>query len=113
MTLYQRIYDQVRRVPRGRVATYGQIALCAGRCGARQVGYALAALPDDSDVPWQRVVNSRGEISRRSSSDGHDHQRWLLEEEGIEFSTAGRIDLPRFGWNSAAIPKAAPAAVRA
>lgn len=98
MTLYERIYAQVRRVPPGKVATYGQIARLAGKCGARQVGYALAALTDAADVPWQRIINNRGEISRRNSSDGHDHQRWLLEEEGIEFSTDGCIDLRRFGW---------------
>ena len=97
MTVYERIYAEVRRVPRGKVATYGQIARLAGRCSARQVGYALAALNDGTDVPWQRVINSRGEISIRRSSDGHDHQHWLLEEEGVEFSADGRIDLRRFG----------------
>jgi len=95
--LYERIYAVVRTVPPGRVATYGQIARLAGRCGARQVGYALAALPDGSDVPWQRVINSQGKISMRRS--GHeDLQRWLLEDEGVEFSLAGVVDLARFGW---------------
>ena len=105
MTLYERIYAEVRRVPRGKVATYGRIAQSIGGCGARQVGYALAALPEDLDVPWQRIINSKGEISLRNSSDGHDHQRWLLEEEGIEFSAAGRIDLARFGWETGARSK--------
>jgi methylated-DNA-protein-cysteine methyltransferase-like protein len=95
--LYERIYEVVRAVPPGRVATYGQIARLAGRCGARQVGYALAALPEDSDVPWQRVINSEGRISLRRS--GHeDLQRWLLEDEGVEFSLQGVVDLARFGW---------------
>ena len=97
-TLYERIYAQVRKVPRGRVASYGQIATLTGGCGARQVGYAMAALPDGSEVPWQRIINSKGEISMRSSTDGHNMQRWLLEDEGIEFGLHGRIDLQKFGW---------------
>lgn len=96
---YQAIYATVRRVPPGRVATYGQIAREAGLPRrARQVGYALHALPEGHDVPWQRVVNAKGEISLRSASHGDEVQRLLLEEEGIEFSPAGRIDLKRFGW---------------
>lgn len=98
MKLYERIYAEVRKVPRGRVATYGQIARIIGDCGARQVGYAMAALPDGTDVPWQRVINSKGEVSLRSASDGHNMQRWLLEDEGIEFGLHGRIDLRRYGW---------------
>ncbi len=63
---YPRIYSVVRRIPNGRVATYGQIARLAGLPGgARQVGYALHALDEDSDVPWQRVVNARGRVSSR------------------------------------------------
>lgn len=96
--LYQRIYAVVRRVPAGRVVTYGQVAKLAGRCGARQVGYALSALEADSAVPWQRVINSQGRISLRSAG-GHDTlQRELLEAEGVEFSLDGRVDLRRFGW---------------
>jgi methylated-DNA-protein-cysteine methyltransferase-like protein len=98
MKLYDRIYTIVRKVPAGRVATYGQIAKLAGGCGARQVGYAMAALPDGSDVPWQRVINSKGEISMRSGGEGHNMQRWLLEDEGVEFGLHGRIDLARYGW---------------
>lgn len=102
MTLYERIYAQVRRVPCGKVATYGQIARLAGKCSARQVGYAMAALRDGTDIPWQRIINSRGEISRRASSDGHESQRWLLEEEGIAYDADGRIDLHRFGFDETA-----------
>jgi methylated-DNA-protein-cysteine methyltransferase-like protein len=92
----------VRRVPRGRVATYGQIATMAGREGhARQVGYALHCLPDRSDVPWHRVVNARGQISPRSSSDSHELQRALLEAEGVAFDQQGRISIRRFGWKAA------------
>jgi len=99
MSRYQLIYAVIRRIPRGRVATYGQIAEIAGLEGhARQVGYALHALPSGSDVPWHRVVNSFGEVSRRSSSDSDELQVELLQAEGVVFDTAGRIDLRRFGW---------------
>jgi methylated-DNA-protein-cysteine methyltransferase-like protein len=95
-----RIWTVVRRIPRGKVATYGQVAAIAGFDGhARQVGYALAALPQGSDVPWHRVVNSLGEISRRSGGDSHELQRMLLEAEGIELDESGRIDLRRFRWH--------------
>lgn len=94
---YAAIYKIVRRIPRGRVATYGQIAELAGLEGhARQVGYALHSLPNGSDVPWHRVINSRGEISARSASDSHELQRLLLEAEGVEFDRAGRVALARF-----------------
>jgi methylated-DNA-protein-cysteine methyltransferase related protein len=96
---YQRIYAQVGRVPRGRVATYGQIARLAGLPGhARQVGYALAALPDEVRVPWHRVVNAQGEISARGEAHYEIRQRMLLEREGVVFDAKGRISLPRFQW---------------
>lgn len=91
--LYPRIYAVVRQVPRGRVATYGQIAARVDRCGPRQVGYALAALKDDA-VPWQRIINAKGEISHRDA----EYQREKLEAEGVEFGPRGRVDLTRFGW---------------
>jgi alkylated DNA nucleotide flippase Atl1 len=96
--LYGRIDALIRLIPRGRVATYGQIARLVGGCGARQVGYALASLPDDSDVPWHRVINSQGRISARSGSDNHSLQRLLLESEGITFDDE-RVDLGRTGWD--------------
>jgi methylated-DNA-protein-cysteine methyltransferase-like protein len=100
MSSYERYYEVIRRVPRGRVATYGTVAREAGLPGrARQVGYALAALPDAADVPWQRIVNARGEVSPRSAALGYEQlQRSLLETEGVEFDARGRIDLDRFGW---------------
>jgi methylated-DNA-protein-cysteine methyltransferase-like protein len=101
-------------VPRGRVATYGQIAALAGLPGAaRQVGYALAALPDGSDIPWQRIVNARGELSSRRDFDGAPRQRLRLVEEGVVFDAAGRIDLREFGWRPrAALPKVGSRATR-
>lgn len=98
---YSRIYTIIRKIPRGRVATYGEIAALAGLEGhARQVGYALHALPESSGVPWHRVLNARGEISARSRSDSHELQRHLLEAEGVEFDERGRVSLERFGWNA-------------
>ena len=98
-TRYQRFYDIVAMIPQGRVATYGQIAALAGLPGnARQVGYALHALPQGSDVPWQRVINAQGRVSPRASPGWEGFQRQLLLEEGVVFKASGRIDLKRFGW---------------
>ncbi len=94
-----RIYAVVKRIPRGRVATYGQVATLAGLDGhARQVGYALHDLPARSNVPWHRVINARGEISPRSAGDSHELQKMLLEGEGVEFSLDGRVELKRYRW---------------
>lgn len=96
---YARIHAVVRRIPRGAVATYGQVAALAGLAGhARQVGYALHALDADSSVPWQRVVNARGGVSPRRTPGWDGLQRALLEREGIAFDARGRIDLGRQGW---------------
>ena len=101
---YSAIYKIVRRIPWGRVATYGQIAELAGLEGhARQVGYALHSLPGGSDVPWHRVINARGEISARSASDSDELQRHLLEAEGIEFDRAGRVQLAAYRWRAPAL----------
>lgn len=96
---YQRIYRVVRRIPRGKVATYGQVAELADLPGcARQVGYALHALDFDSDVPWQRVVNARGEISVRSEPGVEPIQQQLLEAEGVSFNPRGRIAMGIAQW---------------
>jgi methylated-DNA-protein-cysteine methyltransferase-like protein len=98
-TTYEKIYAVVRRVPRGRVVTYGQVAWMAGlRGAARQVGYALHALPEKHNVPWHRVINAHGRVSKRSSSDHDELQRVLLEAEGVSFDERGRVRLDRFGW---------------
>ncbi len=97
-TPYEKIYHVVRQIPVGQVATYGQIAKIVDRCTARMVGYAMSALPSNIDVPWQRVINYRGEISRRSHGDGSLRQRKLLEAEGIQFDKRGRIDLNERRW---------------
>ncbi|MBN1993066.1 MAG: MGMT family protein [Anaerolineae bacterium] len=95
---YERIYAVVCQIPAGRVATYGQVAAIVGGCTARMVGYAMAALPFGTDVPWQRVINRQGKISLRSSGHGSAHQRELLEAEGIIFDRQGRVDFNQVGW---------------
>lgn len=97
--IYERIYAVARQIPAGQVATYGQIRAIVGGCTARMVGYAMAALPFDTDVPWQRVINSQGKISLRAGGNGGALQRQLLEAEGVHFdSKTGRVDFNRFGW---------------
>lgn len=97
-TLYQRIDAMVKRIPEGQLASYGQIAKLVGSCGARQVGYAMAALSDDHDVPWHRVINSQGRISARNGGEGHELQRILLEAEGVVFNDKGKVNLELFRW---------------
>ncbi|MFQ5528415.1 MAG: MGMT family protein [Thermoanaerobaculia bacterium] len=97
---YRRFYEVVRDIPEGRVATYGQVAMLAGRPGrARLVGHALRCLDEDSEVPWHRVINAGGRISRRGLGDSERFQRILLRSEGVDFSSSGRIDLKRYQWN--------------
>lgn len=102
MSRFERIYAVVRRIPRGRVATYGQVAALAGLPRrARLVGYALGCLEQGGPrVPWQRVVNAAGRVSRREHPDGQARQRALLEREGVAFSRAGTIPLSRFQWRA-------------
>ena len=97
---HSRIYAVVSRIPRGRVATYGQVARLAGLPGQpRLVGYALSALPEGTRVPWQRVVNAQGRISIRSDgSPMADIQRHLLMQEGVVFDRGGAIPLALFRW---------------
>jgi methylated-DNA-protein-cysteine methyltransferase-like protein len=101
------VWEIVRKIPRGRVASYGQIAkllpLPAGvdgdaylEFGALWVSGAVASCPDD--VPWQRVVNSKGEVSERNPLDAKRHTL-LLEDEGVQFSVRGRIDMKKYGWS--------------
>lgn len=96
---YKRIYSIVREIPRGCVATYGQVARLAGLGKhARQVGYALSALSADDDVPWHRVINARGQISRRSEPEMEQVQMALLEGEGIIFESGSQIPLHIYQW---------------
>ncbi len=95
--LYELIYTVVKAVPQGRVTTYGQVAAIVGHgADARVVGYAMAGVPSELNVPWQRVINSQGKISLKGRSG--EAQRQLLEAEGIVFDAREHIDLDRFGW---------------
>lgn len=96
---FEAVYEAVRAIPSGRVCAYGQVALLVGSPGAaRQVGWALHCLPADTDVPWHRVVNARGGISRRSRWGEAERQQVLLESEGVEFDENGLIDLNIHGY---------------
>jgi methylated-DNA-protein-cysteine methyltransferase-like protein len=96
---YEKIYAIVRQIPRGKVATYGQIARLAEMPGhARQVGYALHTLPEKSDVPWHRVINSKGQISLHAHDVSHSMQKVLLKKEGVSFDADNRVSLTAYGW---------------
>jgi methylated-DNA-protein-cysteine methyltransferase-like protein len=98
--LYARIYVVVKKIPSGRVATYGQIAHLAGMPGqARLVGYALHQLSDKSGVPWHRVINRLGQISLKGSSFENGRlQEKILRSEGVRLNNQGCIDLKKFRW---------------
>ncbi len=96
----QRVYACVRRIPAGRIINYGGVAALVGvPRAARGVGYALGHLPENTDVPWWRVVNRRGAISTSSAEGLAQRQRALLEREGVEFDEMGRASWEKFGWN--------------
>jgi len=97
---YSAIWQIVKKIPKGRVATYGQIARLAGLDGqARLVGYALHNLPKGMEIPWHRVINSKGMISLPKLGGGHERQKKLLQREKIVFKR-GRIDLDAYGWKT-------------
>ncbi len=100
LPLYARIHAVVAQIPHGRVSTYGRIARLAGRCTPRHVGFALAALPAGTPIPWHRVVNAKGALSPRADGAEPVHQRRALKREGVRFSRQGRIDLEVHGWPS-------------
>jgi len=98
-SFFEQVYQVVRRIPPGKVASYGQIARLLGMPhAARTVGWALHSIPKGCDVPWQRVVNARGIISLDRCGPGGAIQRALLEAEGVAFDESGRIDLRVYGW---------------
>ena len=100
---FERIYEIVRQIPAGRVATYGQIAALLGPgMPPRIVGFALHGLADNSDVPWHRVVNSKGKISLRADRGAFDClQHQLLHRESVVFDQTGKIDLSIYLWRPA------------
>lgn len=97
---YERIYAVVRKIPRGRVTTYGTVARLAGLEGqARLVGYALSALRDGTKMPWHRVINAQGRLSlERAASGAGVTQLMRLAREGVRADASGRISFARFGW---------------
>jgi methylated-DNA-protein-cysteine methyltransferase-like protein len=98
---FQQVYLLVRQIPRGRVASYGQIAALLGHPrAARTVGWALNALVDAEapEVPWHRVINHAGRITIARAGLNPEVQRRLLEDEGVEFDQAGYVDMRRYGW---------------
>ena len=98
-SFYQKIYHIISLIPSGKVATYGQIAEIVGGCTARMVGYAASAIPQYTEIPWQRVINSKGGLSkRRRSGSGEFLQQKLLEDEGIIFNQHGKTDLELYRW---------------
>lgn len=99
MSCYPKIYDVVRLIPYGKVATYGQVAELAGLIGKpRVVGYALYRVTAQDEIPWHRVINAKGEVSRSSLRDGNDDlQQLLLEAEGIIF-VKRKLDLAKYRW---------------
>ena len=95
---YELIWETVRQIPKGSVATYGEVAAESGLPGqARLVGYALHGLPAGSNVPWHRVINSQGKISFPTTSRAFKEQRRLLQKEGVVFDGEA-VDLHRYGW---------------
>ena len=96
--MYARIYSVVRMIPSGKVATYGQISRIASRCSARNIGYAMSSVPFGSDIPWHRVINSRGLVSIRSYGEDCSAQRQLLEGEGVLFNEKDQVNLSINGW---------------
>jgi methylated-DNA-protein-cysteine methyltransferase-like protein len=100
-SFFDQVYAVVRQIPRGKVASYGQVAALLGHPrAARTVGWALAALreSDEPDVPWQRVINSQGRVSIRNMEHAPEEQQRLLEAEGVVFDQRGYVDWQRFGW---------------
>ena len=107
---HARIHAVVRRIPRGRVATYGQVAALAGLGGqARLAGYALHALPEGTPLPWHRVLGAGGRLSiMKLDPSAGTTQRLRLEREGVRFDARGRVDMDVWRWR----PRAARAARR-
>ena len=100
-SLFKNILQIIKQIPYGKVATYGQIATLAGTQNPRLVGFALAGQKEDTDVPWFRVINSKGKISFPEGSEGFKIQYSILSNEGITFDSKNRIDLNKYGWSEA------------
>lgn len=101
MNTFEKIYEVVKSIPRGKVASYGTVALLAGNPRwSRVVGYALHVNPQPGIIPCHRVVTKNGELSKAFAFGGENMQRTLLAEEGIEFLPDGRVDMSRYHWHN-------------
>jgi methylated-DNA-protein-cysteine methyltransferase-like protein len=99
MSVFEKIYEVVKTIPKGKVTTYGQVALLAGNPRwSRVVGYALHKNPRPGIIPCHRVVTRNGEVAKSFAFGGENVQRELLEKEGIVFQNDGTIDLKKYGW---------------
>lgn len=97
---FKRVYNIVSKIPKGKIATYGQIAFMLGEPrSARIVGWALRKVPDDMNIPCHRVVNKSGELSPDYVFGSSDIQRYLLKSEGIVFKKDGRINIEKYLWD--------------
>ena len=100
MTAFELIYEQVKRIPRGKVATYGQIAMLAGNPRwSRAVGYALHANPDPENIPCYRVLNRFGGLAPAFAFGGAERQAILLRTDGIEVRDDNTVDLEKYMWD--------------
>lgn len=100
MSFYNIVWDMVKQIPAGKVATYGQIALlCGSPRASRAVGYALHFNPDNSTIPCHRVVNRFGKLAEAYVFGGKEVQKQLLENEGVEVSDDFTVDLKKYLWN--------------
>ena len=100
MNTFEKIYEAVRKIPKGKVCTYGHIAAMAGNPRwSRVVGYALHVNPEPGTIPCHRVVTRNGEVSKAFAFGGENMQRLLLAEEGVEFLNDGRVNLKKHFWN--------------
>jgi len=96
---FQKVWYIVSRIPEGKVASYGQIAALLGSPrAARTVGWALHSTPENLDIPWHRVINSKGRISLDCGEHDPNLQRVLLEQEGVIFNEKGQVDMSQFQW---------------
>lgn len=99
MGFFEKVYEIVETIPCGKVATYGQIArLCGNTRMARQVGWALHVNPRPVEIPCHRVVNREGKTAKAFAFGGKDAQRQLLENEGVTFTSDGRVDMRKHCW---------------
>lgn len=103
ISAFEKIYEVVRQIPKGKVATYGQVAALAGnRRWSRVVGYALHVNPDPENIPCFRVVNRYGEVSKAFAFGGENQQIRLLEQEGVKL-VDGHVDLKKYQWERVTI----------